>query len=226
MIKRILLAVIFLVVVSIGVSQTANADIVTLTFEGVGDEASINDFYNGGTDSMGNSGINYGINFSSNSLGLIASDSGGSGNFIGALAPSPVTVAFFLSGAADTMNVAAGFTIGFSFFYDAPTTGGNSVFVYDALGGAGGGGNVLGSLLLPSTGEGYPAHLWVPIGVTFSGTAYSVDFGGVANQVAFDNVTLGSNIPGGGEVPEPATMLLLGSGLVGLAGYARKRMKK
>jgi hypothetical protein len=35
-----------------------------------------------------------------------------------------------------------------------------------------------------------------------------------------------NNVGGPTNVPEPSTLLLLGSGLIGLVGYGRKRMKK
>lgn len=88
---------------------------VVLDFEGATNSTALNDFYNGGTDAAGASGVNYGINFSSTNLALVDSDAGGNGNF--GNEPSPSTILFFLSGGAATMNLAAGFTSGFSFFY-------------------------------------------------------------------------------------------------------------
>src|SRR5688572_20093730 len=85
----------------------APAAVTVLDFEGVGDYNPVGNFYNGGA------GTNYGIEFSPNALGLVDADAGGNGNFGGE--PSPDTALFFLTGAAATMNVAAGFTTGFSF---------------------------------------------------------------------------------------------------------------
>lgn len=56
--------------------------------------------------------------FSANALAVVDADSpGGTGNFGGE--PSPDTILFFLSGVSAIMNVPAGFTVGFSFWYSA-----------------------------------------------------------------------------------------------------------
>jgi hypothetical protein len=210
------------------IATPAAATVVTLDFEGVGDEVAVNNFYNGGTDGAGHSGTNYGINFSSTSLGIIDSDAGGTGNF--ANEPSPNTVLFFLSGGAATMNVAAGFDTGFSFFYAGNATDAGTVNVWSGLNGTG---SLLASLVLTPNGgscsgdpSGFPFCNFSAFGVTFSGTAMSVDFAGVANQIAFDNITLGSAVPSRGGVPEPATWatMLLGFGAIGLAMRRRRAL--
>jgi hypothetical protein len=195
---------------------TAQAATIVLDFEGVGDQLQVGNFYNGGA------GTNYGISFGTDALGLVDSDAGGSGNIGGE--PSPSTVLFFLGGTAATMNVAAGFDTGFSFFYSAIGSPG-SVTVYDDLNSTG---NILATLTLPTTPSngGDPTggfSPFLPIGVTFSGIAKSVDFGGTANQIVFDDITIGSATAGGGgqEVPEPFTII---GTLIG--GTAAFRMKK
>jgi hypothetical protein len=122
--KRSLMALAFSTLGAIGIAQGA---VITLDFEGLGTQANINDFYNGGTDSQGNSGTNYNIQFGPNTLSLKEGDP--SANF--ALAPSGDTIMFFLTGSA-ILNYAAGFDTGFSFWYTTVSFAG-SVQVYDDL---------------------------------------------------------------------------------------------
>lgn len=206
--------------------RTWTADgIVMLDFEGLQNDEPVQNFYSGGTGGYGSGpGPNYGIYFSNNALALIDADQGGTGNFGGE--PSPDTILYWLSGAAATLNVPAGFDTGFSFFYSAIVYTG-SITVYDGLNATG---NVLATLALPLTpfnGAPDPTGQYspfIPIGVAFTGTAMSIDFGGTANYIGFDNITFGSDVPDTGVIPEPATLALLGIGLAGL-GLSRRRKR-
>lgn len=204
----------------------AQAAVITLDFEGLTNLEPVNEFYNGGVGGNGSGpGTNYGISFSSDSLALIDADAGGSGNIGGE--PSPDTAMIFLSGGAASMNVPAGFDTGFSFFYSAVNNPG-AITVYD---GENGTGSVIANLILPITlsDGGDPSGSFspfVPFGVAFSGVAKSVDFGGTANQVAFDNITLGAALPIDpmSAIPEPTNVLTL-AGLLCFGLSARCRNK-
>lgn len=207
------------------VTTATFASPIVLTFEGLKDDEPVLNYYDGGFGGFGSGpGPNYGITFGANSLALIDSDAGGTGNFGGE--PSPSTVVFFLSGPGVVMNVPAGFTTGFSFFYSAPYSTG-VVEIYDGLDVTG---NLLASFRLPLTpANGAPDPTgqyspFVPFGVSFSGVAKSVNFSGVANRIGFDNITLGSQTPGG-VIPEPTTIVLFAGGLGAVLG-ARRRTKR
>ena len=220
MISTIRKSVCLLTFIAVVLGLCCSASAQVLTFEGLKDSESVNNYYNGGTGGSGSGpGPNYGISFTTDSLALISASSGGAGNFSNN--PSGSTVLFFLNGAGDTMNVASGFITGFSFFYACQAGFVGSVSVYSGLNGTG---TLLASLSLPSTPN--PYTVFVPIGVAFAGTAKSAVFSGSANFIAFDDITLGNVIPGTSAVPEGgATAFLLGVSLAGLVLFRAKSGK-
>lgn len=180
----------------------------TIDFEGVSSFASINDYYNGGTDSNGASGTNLGVSFTPDALGFV--NDGISAGFSNA--PSPIGVMAPV-GPDATMNVAAGFT-NLSFYYSVATPG--SVNVYDGLNGSG---NLLTSYSLGNNAQSNGCSdsgfcNWTQAFVNFTGVARSVTFG-TARDNAFDNVTIAA-------VPEPSMIVLMAAGLLGVALVRRR----
>jgi hypothetical protein len=214
---------------------SANAAVIVLDFEGVGDVEPVGDFYAGGTSTLGVTGPDLGITFSDNALALVSVLAGGSGDFENN--PLGDTILFFLTGDTATMNVSGGFDSAFSFSYSAAEAA--FVNVYDQLDGTG---NLLASLeLAPQFNVGCPADAttlfcnWSEVGVTFEGTAFSVDFGGTIDLVGFDAITIGAEAPEPPPPPAPPpptpppvavsappTLGLLALGLIGL--IARRKV--
>jgi hypothetical protein len=217
----------------------AQAAVTYLDFENIApypnnSDVLVGGYYNGGTSSIGTSGTNLGVEFTSdvlllcmNTAGTACSNTSRNGEGIAASAKGAI---FFLRG-VPIMNVAAGFDTGFSGVFSAPFTPGTTVTVYDGLNATG---SILGSLTLGTTPSG-PCDVSITSGASyckfegfglgFSGVAKSVKFGGTLNQQVFDDLTFGSKVAGGG-VPEPAAwaMMLAGFGLVGSAMRRREKV--
>lgn len=218
----------------------AHAELITLDFEGILAPAQlavgIENFYNGGTSANGTSGVNHGIEFSSNVRALClnvpgeatCSNSSHGGQGVPGSERSGLS---FVDGDGDRMfmNRAAGFDTSLEFNYSAAYYPG-SVGIWSGLNGTG---TLLATLNLavtplsgcvPNIGAYCP---FVSVGTSFSGIAHSVVFGGTANAIVFDDVTFGiGTTPPAAPVPEPETyaMLLGGLGLLGV--MARRRQKR
>lgn len=210
--KTSLLCPLLLAAVVYSTGATASTSVIYLDFEGIGDGANIQDFYNGGTDSYGNSGSNYGVTFGPDPLMSAFVNYSTTDGVAFEGEPSPVTVMGFYSGAG-LLNSNQGFDTGFSFYYSTTDFTGQ-VKVYDGLSATG---NVLGTIDILALGEGpnpnKPYKYWAIGSLSFNGIAKSVDFGDTENGVGFDNLTLGSSIPAVPELPT-AGLLILGLGFL------------
>ena len=209
-----------LATVSLISAGAASAGTISMNFDTLQNDELVNTYYDGGSGSFGSTGgPNYGVVF--HNAEVLNEFQNNEANLI----TPPNSITFFGGGGA-LMDVAAGFTTGFSFNYSAPFDGG-LVTVWSGLDGTG---TELASLNLPLTangannpdcgGKNYCPD--VPFGVTFSGTAESVNFSGTANFIVYDDITLGSSSPG---IPEPATwaMMLVGFGGLGAAMRSNRR---
>ena len=216
--KATVIAILFVALLTFSGVRAANADVITLQFEGLDTFDDVGDFYNGG------SGGNYGVSFVGADAWISTAVEGGLGNF--ANAPSGVTAIALREFPSFTMNVHGGFVDMLTFFYASPYVSA-SIAIYAGLDGTGA---LLAQAALPVThsdflpGQGYGAFVDWELG--FEGVGLSAVFGispGRGNMFIDDIsfTTRGAAVP----TPEPATALLMAAGLLGLTAARRFRRR-
>lgn len=188
----------------------ALAQNVTLDFEGATSFASVANFYNGGVDSQGQTGTNFGISFGGDVLALRTDDT----TLSISNAPSGFTVISAV-GPDSFMNVASGFGGALQFAYSST----DATAVVTVFSGLNGSGTQLASFNLTNNATtGCSASDYCHFdsaSLAFAGTAKSINFG-ASPFVAYDNVNVSL-------VPEPSSFALALAGFGVMAFVARRR---
>lgn len=123
-----------------GLSLPALAYTVVIDFDSIANSAHVNQFYNGGIDSLGGSGTNFGIDFSAFVTATSLS------------APNSPPRYVYVAGATGMINVAAGFT---SFRFAHGTLAPATLSVFSGLNGTG---TLLGSQLVNRSSTACAEH--------------------------------------------------------------------
>ena len=222
----------------LAIASSASAEVIYLDFENIADYPNdsnilIDGYYNGGTASNGNSGVNLGVEFSSgatllclNNIGVSCSNTSRGDQGI----DTSRNGALYFPSTNPFMNVAAGFDTGFAGVYSDPFSAGSFISIFDDIDGLG---NLLATLNLPGTPDGFgacPGYTaqycpFIEFSVAFSGVAKSVFFGGAANSQVFDDITFGS-IDAGGPIVKASSPSILALFGLAIAGLGARRFKR
>lgn len=176
-------AILLIALLLLHISAVAAPPIVVITFDDLPDNVGVGDFYDGGFTVGGvyGPGPKLGISFGQG-LSPITEKTNK------AISPPNAIHTF---GCCMAIDVPGGFTNGFSFFYTIGPSGPSTYKILDRN----------GNTLAESAFGNFEAPIFgsssrrAVSGVSFAGTATSVQFGQGATNYLYDNLTFGSDIP-------------------------------